>query len=77
MFNLAVEYTYGDDNISRLAWEAKKRSPNRDLRRKGLANMFAMRSLVIKHDIATMYREYLDRQRTVMPCMSPIEKTLF
>ena len=30
--NLAVDFIYGDDNISRLAWEAKKRSPNRDLR---------------------------------------------
>ena len=39
--------------------------------------MFAMRSLVLKHDIATMYREYLDRQRAVMPGMPPIKKTLF
>ena len=77
MVNLAVEFIYGDNNISRLAWEAKKRSPNRDLRWKGLANMFAMRSLVLKHDIVTMYREYLDRQRAVMPDMPSIGKTLF
>ena len=77
MVNLAVELIYDDDNISRLAWEAKKRAPNRDLRWKGLANMFAMRSLVFKHDIATMYRHYLDTQRSVMPGMPPIGKTLF
>ena len=77
MVNLAVEFIYDDDNISRLAWEAKKRAPNRDLRWKGLPNMFAMRSLVLKHDIATMYRHYLDKQRSVMPGMPPIEKTLF
>ena len=77
MVNLAVEFIYDDDNISRLAWEAKKRAPNRDLRWKGLANMFAMRSLVLKHDIATMYRHYLDKQRSVMPGMPPIGKTLF
>ena len=73
MVNLAVEFIYDDDNISRLAWEATKRSPNRDLRWKGLANMFAMRSLVLKHDIATMY---LDRQRAVMPGMPPIDSIL-
>ena len=77
MVKLAVEFIYDDDNISRLAWEAKKRAPNRDLRWKGLANMFAMRSLVLKHDIATMYRHYLDKQRSVMPGMPPIGKTLF
>ena len=77
MVNLAVEFIYDDDNISRLAWEAKKRAPNRDLRWKGLANMFAMRSLVLKHDIATVYRHYLDKQRSVMPGMPPIGKTLF
>ena len=77
MVNLAVEFIYDDDNISCLAWEAKKRAPNRDLRWKGLANMFAMRSLVLKHDIATMYRHYLDKQRSVMPGMPPIGKTLF
>ena len=77
MVNLAVEFIYDDDNISRLAWDAKKRAPNRDLRWKGLANMFAMRSLVLKHDIATMYRHYLDTQRSVMPGMPPIGKTLF
>ncbi|KAL5502924.1 hypothetical protein EMCRGX_G009782 [Ephydatia muelleri] len=77
MVNLATKFIYGDDNISRLAWEATKCFPNRDLRWKGLANMFAMRSLVLKHDIATMYREYLDRQRAVMPGMLPIGKTLF
>ena len=39
--------------------------------------MFSMRSLVLKHDIATMYREYLDKQRAVMPGMPPIGMTLF
>ena len=77
MVNLTVEFIYDDDNISCLAWEAKKHAPNRDLRWKGLANMFAMRSLVLKNDIATMYRHYLDKQRSVMQGMPPIGKTLF
>ena len=51
-------------------------SSNRDLRWKSLANVFAMRSLVLKHDIATMYREYLVRQRAVMPGRPPIGKTV-
>ena len=38
MVNLAVDFIYGD-NISCLAWEAKKCSPNRDLRWKELANV--------------------------------------
>lgn len=75
--NLAVDFIYGDDNISRLAWEAKKRSPNRDLRWNGLANVFAMRSLVLKHDIATMYREYLVKQKAAMPRKPPIGKSIF
>ena len=55
----------------------KKRFPNRDLRWKGLANVFAMRSLVLKHDIATMYREYLVKQKATMPRKPPIGKSMF
>ena len=75
--NLAVDFIYGDDNISHLPWEAKKRSPNRDLRWKGLANVFAMRSLVLKHDIATMYREYLVKQKAIMPRKPSIGRVCF
>eukprot|EP00731_Ephydatia_muelleri_P036292 Em0231g1a len=63
----AVEFIYSDDNISRLAWVAKKRSPNRNPRWKELTNMFAMRSLVLKHDMASMYEVYTMKHRDVMP----------
>ena len=52
----AVSFIYSDDNITRLAWEAKKRAPNRDPKWKELKNVYAMRSLVLKQDVATMYR---------------------
>ena len=32
---------------------------------------------MLKHDIATMYMEYLVRSRAVMPGKPPISKTLF
>ena len=73
----AVEFIYSDDNISRLAWVAKKRSPNRNPRWKELTNMFAMRSLVLKHDIASMYEVYTMKHRDVMPDKPPIGRTLF
>eukprot|EP00731_Ephydatia_muelleri_P022919 Em0015g502a len=73
----AVEFIYSDDNISRLAWVAKKRSPNRNPRWKELTNMFAMRSLVLKHDIASMYEVYTMKHRDVMPGKPPIGRTLF
>ena len=75
--NFAVDFVYGDDNISRLAWEAKKRSPNTDLRWKGLENVLAMRSLVLKYDIATMYRMYLEKQKAAMHRKPPIGKSMF
>ena len=65
-----MEFHY---NISRHVWVAKKRSPNQDLRWKGLGNEIP----VLKHDIATIYREYLVRQMAVMPWKPPIGKTLF
>ena len=74
--NLAVDFIYGDDNdnISRLAREAKKRSLNRDLRWKGLATV---RSLVLKNDIATMYRKYLVKQKASIPRKPLIGKSMF
>ena len=60
-----------------LLGKPKKRSPNKDLRWKELANMFAMRSKVLKNDIATMYREYLVKQKAAMPRKPPIGKSMF
>ena len=73
----AVKFIYSDDNISRLALVAKKRSPNRNPRWKELTNMSAMRSLVLKHDIASMYEVYTMKHRDVMPGKPPIGRTLF
>lgn len=74
----AVEFIYSDDNISRPTWVAKKRSPHRNPRWKELTNMFAMRSLVLKHDnIASMYEVYTMKHRDVMPGKPPIGRTLF
>ena len=56
MIQSAVDFVYSEGNIGRLAWEVRKRSPNRNLRWKDLENVFAMRSLVLKHDIATITR---------------------
>eukprot|EP00731_Ephydatia_muelleri_P037012 Em0376g7a len=52
----AVSFIYSDDSITRLAWEAKKQTPNRDPKWKELKNVYAMRSLVLKQDVATMYK---------------------
>ena len=73
----AVSFIYCDDNITRLAWEAKKRAPNRDPKWKELKNVYAMRSLVLKQDVATMYKGYVEKQRDKMPGKWPIGRTLF
>ena len=73
----AVSLIYSDDNITRLAWEAKKQAPNRDPRWKELKNVYAMRSLVLKQDVATMYKGYVEKQRDKMPGKRPIGRTLF
>ena len=49
----AVDFIYSNENIGLPAWEARKRSPNRNPRWKDLENVYAMRSLVLKHDVAT------------------------
>ena len=70
-FHFAVDFIYSDDNIGRLAWQAKKCTPNRDPRWKGLDHVFAMRSLVLKHDVAILYSGYVVKQE-VMPRRPPI-----
>ena len=77
VIHYAVSFVYSNDNISRLAWEAKKRSPNKDVRWKDLKNVSAMKSLVLKHDIATMYKVYLEKHKNEMPNIMPVGKTLF
>ena len=42
-----------------LAWEAKKRAPNRDPKWNELMNFNAIRSLVLIQDVATMYKGYV------------------
>ena len=73
--HFAVDFIYNDDNIGRLAWQAKKHTPNRDPRWKGLDHVFAMRSMVLNH-IATLYRGYLVKQKEVMPRRPPIGQTI-
>ena len=77
VIHCAVSFVYSNDIISRLAWEAKKRSPNKDVRWKDLKNVSAMKSLVLKHDIATMYKVYLEKHKNEMPNKMPVGKTLF
>ena len=77
VIHYAVSFVYSNDNISCLAWEAKKRSPNKDVRWKDLKNVSAMKSLVLKHDIATMYKVYLEKHKNEMPNKMPVRKTLF
>eukprot|EP00731_Ephydatia_muelleri_P035750 Em0155g5a len=77
VIHYAVSFVYSNDNISRLAWEAKKRSPNKDVRWKDLKNVSAMKSLVLKHNIATMYKVYLEKHKNEMPNKMPVGKTLF
>ena len=73
----AVEFIYCEENISRLAWEAKKRAPNKSQKWRKLENVFAMRSLVLKKDIATMYDEYVSKQNDALPGKAHISKSLF
>ena len=77
VIHYAVSFVYSNDNISRHAWEAKKRSPNKDVRWKDLTNVSAMKSLVFKHDIATMYKVYLGKHKNEIPNKMPVGKTLF
>ena len=42
-----------------------------------LENVFAMRSLVLKHNIATMYKVYSEKYKDAMPGKPPIGSTLF
>ena len=72
-----VDFIYSDENIGRLAWEVCKRSSNRNPRWKDLENVYAMRSLVLKHDVATMFRVYSDKCKNALPGKPPIGKTLF
>ncbi|KAL5496895.1 hypothetical protein EMCRGX_G013267 [Ephydatia muelleri] len=73
----AVEFIYCEENISRLAWEGKKRAPNKSQKWRKLENVFAMRSLVLKKDIATMYDEYVSKQNDALPGKAHISKSLF
>ena len=65
----AVEFIYCDENISRLAWKAKKCTPNRKDKWGKLENVFAMRSLVLKKDIVTILE--------LAPIILSIGSTLF
>eukprot|EP00731_Ephydatia_muelleri_P021287 Em0013g1014a len=65
MIHCAVDFIYSDENIGSLAWEVRKRSSNRNPRWKDLENVYAMRSLVLKHDVATMFRVYSDKCKNV------------
>eukprot|EP00731_Ephydatia_muelleri_P021809 Em0014g400a len=42
-----------------------------------LEYVFTMRSLVLKHDIATMYKVYSEKYKDAMPGKPPIGRTLF
>ena len=77
VIEFAVEFIFSDDNIGRLAWEAKKRAPNRKEKWRELKNVFAMRSLVLKNDIATMYTGYIAKHEDAMPEIPPIGRSLF
>ena len=76
VIEFAVEFIYSDENIGRLAWEAKKRTPNRKEKWKELKNVFAMRSLVLKNDIATMYAGYIAKHEDAMPGKPPIGRSI-
>ena len=58
---------YSKDNVYRLVWQAKKRAPNKDLRWNDLRNIYAMKSLVLRHDISTIYKVYLEKHTEEMP----------
>ena len=77
VIEFAVEFIYCDENIGRLAWEAKKRTPNRKEKWKELKNVFAMRSLVLKNDIAIMLAGYIAKHEDAMPGKLPIGRSLF
>ena len=67
MIHCAVDFIYSDENIGRLVWETRKRSPNRNPRWKDLENVYAMRSLVLKHNVAAMFRVFSDKYKNAVP----------
>ena len=75
MIHHAVNLIYSDENIGRVAWEARKRTPNRNPKWKELENVYAMRSLILKHDVATMYKTY--SEKSAMPGKTPIGRSMF
>ena len=72
MIHCAVDFIYSDENIGRLVWEARKRSPNRNPRWKDLENVYAMRLLVLKHDVDTMFRVYSEKYKNAVSGKPPI-----
>ena len=54
-----VDFVYSDENVTRLAWVACKLK-QKNKRFSELQYISAMKSLVLKYDIATMYRSYLE-----------------
>ena len=53
-----VDFIYSDDNVTRLAWVATKQAFRNDQRWSELEHVAAMKSLVLKRDLATMYHIY-------------------
>ena len=56
--------------------EACKRTPNKNPRWKELENVFAMRSLVLKNDVATMYMYKTYSEKSAVPGKTPIGRLM-
>ena len=68
-----VDFVYSDENVTRLAWAANK---HKDKRFSELQYVAAMKSLVLKHAVATMYHMYLETVE-VQAGQNVVGKSLF
>ena len=68
-----VDFVYYDENVTRLAWAANKL---KDKRFSELQYVAAMKSLVLKHAVATMYHIYLETVE-VQAGQNVVGKSLF
>ena len=76
MIHQAVEFIYSEDNIGCLVWVVHN---VRQIKiRGGEAGVcICDEVLVLKHDIATMYKVYSEKYKDAMPGKPPIGRTLF
>lgn len=72
VIKLAIDTVYSSKHVSRLAWLSKKR-PFQSNKWKHLEHVDSMKSLVLKHDVQEIFKEYVAEHNTKWPDVSTHE----